>query len=529
MRPLLRAGGRLARVRRFAVPWPDVCVGLLAVAFVGVSTVFALGNYHHHAGDFGQYVTQARNLIHARPFTFLMEGYAVVLPGYPIALAGLIALFGVDFYAIGIVNSILWACTALLAWACFKDRMGSWEGVVFVLIVLFSAYVTLYQQRAMPNIPFACVTLAACVAFRTLMAKPESERSLATTCALAVVALVPAVFRSDSIALYVGFIAYSVLVRRRWGHLSTVAIVGVALALALDSLIATFGDQRSSILHGLSRVSRHGAGSSLVDLPSVVLPVAHMGLTYIKAHCDVVLGNACNAGPAVPVEIVDGHVIEVGGLWLLLVTLTGLGVVRSLKRAASFEAVFLVTHLGLISLFVILEHAAPLRYVFPTVPIAVFYCIQGVSWGLNGMSARWLRFLLAPLAVTVTVHASTQQWDWHRDRNIVTAPPMVELVAYLSEHRGSGTIGYLQPRSMIALLDDGSRDRVQVTVLRNVRQARRLLRSEGNLLVVWRTWELRTGQREVLDLLEESARASVVFENEKAIVFRVGAAERKDG
>jgi drug/metabolite transporter (DMT)-like permease len=120
---------------------------ILAGSFVAFSALFVLGNYQNHDGDFGQYVIQARNLLLGRPWDHLVAGLPSVPPLYSVLLASLTWLGGVNAYAYAVLNSVLWAGGALVAFHFFRREFKTQVvAYAFLVFVLFSPFVLYFQQ-----------------------------------------------------------------------------------------------------------------------------------------------------------------------------------------------------------------------------------------------------------------------------------------------------------------------------------------------------------------------------------------------
>ena len=282
--------------RRSEEYWPY----LIAACYVLVCTGFVLGNYQNPGGDFGQYITQARNLLWGRPWGHLMEGQPAVLPAYSALLALPTAIFGVNFHAYAALNTLLWAGTALIAYRLFAVKLpGKPLRVAFFVGVLCCPYVVFYQQQANPMLLYTFTIMLALLAVERLLEPSGNSHRWPWLLAL----LLPAAVRTDSIALFAAVFVFFAI-HRQW-RLLPWPVVGLALTVALDLSLGYGFGQEPNFATVLELWSGAGSGNDLVsERPGMLAATAFMALGYVEGLGTTALSHEFLAmGPAIPITL----------------------------------------------------------------------------------------------------------------------------------------------------------------------------------------------------------------------------------
>ncbi|MGB1540490.1 MAG: hypothetical protein ACPG80_05970, partial [Rickettsiales bacterium] len=216
---------------------PALAAWLMAAVFVLFSACFVLGHYQTHSGDMGQYITHARNLMWGRSWEVYMLDFPAVLPGYPLFIAIPLVTVGLNMFLFGLLNSLLWALCCVVFYTLYRERLCAYSGWVFLAVLLFNPFVVYFQQEMQPNLFYSAscaVALYAAYRLRDL----QWKASPATLAGWALLVLLPATIRQDSLALYMALALYYIFLDRK---LVLLAVCGIALTIGLDLLITSFG------------------------------------------------------------------------------------------------------------------------------------------------------------------------------------------------------------------------------------------------------------------------------------------------
>jgi hypothetical protein len=297
-----------------------------AGTFVLFSALFVLGNFQNHDGDFGQYVIQARNLLLGRPWDHLVAGLPSVPPLYSMLLAALTWFGGVNAYAYAVLNSVLWAGTAVMAFHFFRnDFKSEVTAYGFLVAVLFSPFILYFQQSGVPNILYGAGAMLA-----LLSAKRLSEGAFRLSYALCI--LLPALIRSEALALYAALFLYFGL-KQQW-RLLILPVLGVALLIGSDLLLSLNFDLRSNFRHAASTAEGASGGW---DAGRLLSAYCYMFLSYFFGFADFLFAPGITAKQAIWSLPIGQFLFRVGPLAIVIASIFGAGVLihrRYLSRQA---------------------------------------------------------------------------------------------------------------------------------------------------------------------------------------------------
>ena len=437
----------------------DRLVYIGAGAFVLFCGLFVLGEYQNQGGDFGQYITQARNVVWGRPWSHLMEGYPAVLPGYSLVLAIPTALLGLNFHAYAIINAIAWSGLAVISYRYYAPRLAHpATRIAFFVAVLCCPFVFSYQQQTNPIFLYAASVIFALAAANSLT-KPDSRWPKVL---LVVLLLLPGIIRTDSVALYAAVFTYY-LFARHWRLLAW-PLCGLILTVALDLFIGLRYEQESNF-DVLQRVFNAAAPTEngAFDASRMIGSVAYMLTGYINALSYTTLPSTIyNMGPLIQANFGTELEISVSAPAFLLFSLCAVGMLRG--RLNTADKLFFAAHLAMLSVFLLLGTTRH-RYVLPLVPIFLFYSIAFVEF----VMIRLLRALpLHTVDLTKTIApislggADRRGYRCGGQRtcgalpkefNHTVTPELTEVVDLVAAEDVGAGIAFFKPRPMTMLLD----------------------------------------------------------------------------
>jgi hypothetical protein len=476
-----------------------------AGAFVLFSALFVLGSYQNHDGDFGQYVIQARNLLLGRSWDHLVSGLPSVPPLYSVLLAALTWLGGVNAYAYAVLNSVLWAGTAVMAFHFFRQDFKSERvAYAFLIAVLFTPYVLYFQQNGIPNILYAAGAMLA-----LFSAKRLTEEAFRGRYALYI--LLPALIRSEALALYAALFVYFGL-KRQWRYL-LLPVLGVALLIGTDLLLSLNFDLRSNFRHAANTAEGASGGWSVARL---LAAYSYMFLSYFFGFAEILFTPGAMERQAIWSLSIGQFTFVTGPLAIAIAGVFLAGVLMH-RRYLSLDKLFFAAHLALISMF-LLVGGVPVRYVLPLAPIYIFYVLFAaehllVSWKV---SPRAVPVLAALPFIVVYALAIPRLMTAPARENTLFTPAMSSLADWIAQNSGGRPVAYYKTRLMTLLLDLRSDTAKQSPNVRSLQQAKRLLGQEA-LVVIRKVPEAQ--QLAILDQLRGDQNTSVVWEDDTHAVL----------
>ncbi|MGP0565577.1 MULTISPECIES: hypothetical protein [unclassified Nitrospina] len=494
----------------------------LGGTFILFSAIFVLGNYQNHGGDFGHYITLARNLMLGRSWDHLVSGYPLYLPGYPALLILPTAIFGVNFYVYAVLNSILWAGCSIAAFYYFQDQfLHKATSYIFLIGILFVPFLIAFQQDAMPNILYATLVMLALLIGRRFSAGQFHP-------GLSVIVLIPAIVRSEACGLYAALIAFFVLQRRF--KLCALPVAGLILSLGINLFLSMNYEVLS--FFNLAVGFLQGASNEEFDFIRQVQAHTAMLLNYMAGFGQLLFPRGF-FGPSNTWHFVLGGDLPVrfGPIQVILTVIVGFGVFKN-RNYLSLDKIFFVSHMGLLSAYLLLKEleGLPLRYLTPLLPIYIFYLIYGLAnifdliYSLEYRMARIPppskpipnSFLLASIVIGFLAFAVPSYMGEPARRNVVSTPQMSALADWLSENMGKRVVGYYKPRVMTMLLYIRSESTLQGAVIRSIEDAEKLLNTGG--IVVIRKAPLYN-QETILEHLQNENNVNLLWEDQMHVVF----------
>lgn len=464
---------------------------LICALYLALSS-FAIGNYQNQNGDYAQYLIHSRNLLLGRPWGFLLETYAAVLPGYPLLLTPVLAIFGLNFAAIAWLHSILIACmgflTYLLALRILKTRLLAF---LTATIFLTNGFLINFQQDAQPNIFFAFSILCAFFAYQYRSEKPASLRSIL----LIVLLPLPGLIRLESFVLYIGL-----------QFAKPMPGLVLRLYLALLTILPFLVSHFIKLSGKLSDYGVSAAGSKLPVGFSDLLVFIQGAFEFFLSMPLILTRIWYGAQPSVSAQIF---------LWL-----GTLGIFILLKTYRQFSFYFFL-HLGLMFIFTLHSPALPERYLIPLLSIwsiAIFSGPQLLYRSLRisnflFLSSALILFaaLILPLfSIIKQSLAEPSHGDFYHRKDIT------ESFDFVAKNFPDRTVGFYKPRIATLLLDERGIQRQAIGV-RSAESASALFRRKGVVIILNAPIY---GNAEMLGAL--SAKCNPVLNLESILIFTKG-------
>lgn len=503
----------------------DLCLAIVAVIlFVAFSALFVLGQYQSMAGDMGQYITHARNLLWGRPWGLYLYDFPAVLPGYSLLLAIPTALAGLNMYVFGLMNSVMWAVLCITFFAFYYKKLPPHAGWIFLGALLFNPFVLKFQQEVQPNIFYGMATaLALFAGYRLLDTSWRLDPRRAALLALAV--LFPAVIRQDCMALYLALILYFVAQGNR--RLALLPFAGIMLALALDSLIAASGQFSTISVVFYVGFKASSASSEVSSAGQFIHNFLFMFTTYMHGFTEMLVPSQILPN-WLPVEFRFSHELAVTTTVPRLV-ITAVFVAGFLRggRLIAADKLFFGGHVVMLSLFLLVK-GTHFRYLIPVFPIYVFYFLVGLIWLLSITRLRnGLRVpLMGMIVAAVTGVGVATHYALPAKENAMYAPEMVRMVDWIKTHQEGKGISYYKNRLLLVMLDetrphDANPDpRLKVKRLRESWQAENYKQESGHLMVVHK-FQRAANPEYFIPTLSQDPSVERVYEDKTHVIFKV--------
>ncbi len=130
-------------------------LGLCSVLFIFVNTL-TIKDGHNWGDDFSQYIRHAENIVQGKPYAggIMLEKWVVVPPGFPLLLAPLVKLFGLNFSALKWLNVFFWQLYVIFVFLLARERLGERIALGISLVFLTAPWFFVFKQNVLSDIPF---------------------------------------------------------------------------------------------------------------------------------------------------------------------------------------------------------------------------------------------------------------------------------------------------------------------------------------------------------------------------------------
>ncbi|MBF0143284.1 MAG: glycosyltransferase family 39 protein [Magnetococcales bacterium] len=427
---------------------------VLLAAFLLFSGL-GLHDGHDWGCDYAMYLLAAKNLLGGAPYSYQIPVLTFEFPhganfvlhtpsvGYPLLLAGGLALFGLDFVALKLVNLVFWCFGVLGFYLQARKRFTPAVAVVGAAALLSLHSMFMFKQLLLSDVPAAALLAVALWLFDSW----ERDRSLGRLTLLAllcgfIILMRPVytlLFPSLILALLLGW-------WRRGGGLSRPGValetgLLVAVALLIQAINVHFSSLGNDYLgHGLT-IFRE---------------------TPLKEWVSLKLGLVGN-------EVVRLNVLLFGSSFIssshaVLLGLIALGFFPRLSlRRIAFMEIFVLAYL--VAIIILSPWGLHNRLTLPLVFPAMIYLFHGleqsVAWARRLPFVRdWRpeRLLLVGsvlvLAVMLQSNVHYMRSNWHFNPDVVLKPDFQQLVAWIRRETVPGEGVFFDKPHPLVLFSD---------------------------------------------------------------------------
>ena len=238
---------------------------IIFLSLIVLAAAFRLGVVHwlanDSAGDSIIYEQIARNVLDHRVYSHLDEPpFAptyVRLPGYPLFLAAIYAVFGhTNNTAVRIVQALLDTGTcvlvAWLAWLWQPDqRRKTLTAIVALALAAINPFTTIYAATILTEVPATFLIVAACIATTFAFREEKFERELRWWAVAGLLTGIDVLFRPEVglVTAAIGVVVLLKILRRRTRRIPGTIVAGAALSIAFLLVLAPWTIRNLRTLH----------------------------------------------------------------------------------------------------------------------------------------------------------------------------------------------------------------------------------------------------------------------------------------
>ncbi len=428
---------------------------MLACAATFVWHLLTLHPGHNWGGDFAQYIMHARNILAGRGYAegIMLDNPVLFPPGFPVLLAPLIRVFGVNFQFLKIWNVVFWYGMLVFLYDKFRRNFGETIARLSVLFFVVNAYFFYFKQNVLSDIPFAFFVWASLTAASFYEKQREQGRQRKASAALTLaVVLTLAAFciRAAGVALAGAMFYYFAVIRRNF---RAAGILGTAFLSLTVVLAVTIGSSPGD----LQILLEHPAAAARAVLANV--PLITRGLWIVSFPIDTRIMRALYQGMA---PLLDG------AAGVFYIGLCVFFAVKSFAKTLTFEETFLAFYCGMLLVLSAFDNAPQefIRFLFPVWGVLLFVVIRTALEAGAGMSWRrpvgeaFLRVMKAGFVVMILVNAGTLAITHRRQDDVLYRKANQELFSWVKENiPPDGHYIFWQPRTLALMTGRVGTDR----------------------------------------------------------------------
>lgn len=427
-----------------------------------VFSMSVVGNFQNTNGDYAQYILHAHNILSGRSWGSLLSGYAAVLPGYPLLLLPVLAVFNVSFYAIALLNVFMLAAIGLVGYRVSLKLCNSTLISLFALLfILANPYLISFQQDAQPNIFFS-FSVALVILLFELVDFNSDKQGKFIKFIFVLSLLLPGIIRLEAIALYAALLFAGRGISIYWRLCFLVLIPYPLIVSKILKYFANLGD------YGLS-AAVSVFPKSLAELEAVVLKALELLSEMPQKLSGLWFGADISLALAIFMSF------GVWGLFLLL-------------KEKRHIALYIVFHIGILVPFLLFDPVLPTRYLTPIAWIWVLAVAVAFSSFLKSTSINFAaRLLFTSVFLLLSYVALKPEIQKNAElpekRNYFRRSDLGAAFDYAAKHYPEAAVAFYKPRIATLLLAERGIARQGVGA-RSARQAIKHFNKNGVVIVM---------------------------------------------
>lgn len=337
-------------------------VATAALYVLGISSDWSIGF------DSGLYLNLARSLVSGKGYTLAGVPNAHVPPGYPVMLAGLLALFGKNFLLLNAVMCVIGLATLVLTYLLLRRLVHPDWAMAITLVVAACNHMFEQSTQELSDTPFMLLVVAGLLLYcRGLVGTSLSRRGWEVGSLLLVAACW---FRVVGFPLVAGAVLGLVISSWRAGRsraILNLALVGVGCAGSLAFFYMAYLASQGSTSATYSNFLTPGVHASFVGQWLVGPLVRVYGL-----------------GVEMPRIFISQRLPAALGVVIFVIPIL-LGMASRLRRGEAVGPLATFLYVGAILMVVTKMRA---RYLVPVMPLLVVYLLEGAQFLLQQLSGR---------------------------------------------------------------------------------------------------------------------------------------------
>jgi hypothetical protein len=401
---------------------------MLALLLLSVPLFFLNVHHTHSAGgdDYALYIQEARNIAEGRPFyqtSYVFNEFNNCYspphypPGYPLLLAPVVAVWGIDIYPLCVFNTVVAVLLMLAFFVYLRQHMAPLAAACIAVLISYAG--------VMIGIKQAIVADTTCLLFVMgyLIVRQRPRHTFGSAVLLALLGAMATLTRTQAVLLLLAepIIWVADLLYQRWGKERT-----QQKAVQMLPLVAAGGG--FVLLWLLGKTVFHSPDSASGFYVSFLKDTLAKGVvTIVRDNVNFFIATVksffhYDTDNSIRTAMVT--MMESAGL-----VLTATGFAVSVRQRITYADVFFVLMCGLMLYYPIHDE----RYFLPAIPLVYLYCYRALRLVIPAVTTLRLRY--AGLAITLFCLVAGMKYL--RD---TTQPP----VNYVPENRDWQAFTYLR-------------------------------------------------------------------------------------
>lgn len=332
---------------------------LLLIAILAIFYSVHIRPGHDWGDDFALYILHARNIAEGRPYTdtgfipntlahtYSPQNYS---PGFPLLLAPVYALWGLNFTAMKIYMLLFAMAFLLLIYYYLKNKLPFYQVFLVIALVGFSSFTNALSGSILSDFPSACFLFAALLA--------EEKRIATNKTAFIVLEIFFIYFayliRATNILFLPAILLGSIIREKRLGKAEWIILISLLVCMFIQQFIITWPG-------GYWEILKNGYTNKTTDV--ITSEFFERANRYLYSFANILTANGDSNSMA-----------KFFSTFILCLALVGFYFTYSEK--ITHTELFFVFMLGVVFIF---PGYQGLRYLLAIVPVYLFYFFRGLN------------------------------------------------------------------------------------------------------------------------------------------------------
>ena len=426
-------------------------ITFMIVGLVGFFYFSTIRDGHNWGGDFAQYINHAKNLAEGIDYahtSFISNpeqprGPKAVPPVFPIILAPVYWLFGMNLTAMKIIVISSFLVSLLAIFLCFKNELSFGHLSAVILIIGFNPYFWDFKDNILADIPFMMFFyLSLLLIHQCFKQKTEPTPRLTNLLVAGLIIYLAYNTKYTGIVLIPCLVIYDLINFRK---LTRISLIITLIFVSLVLLQSLFLQAERDYVYGF--IKFFNLKTSLFNLLNT--PKA---ISIIWDN-----GYAVDAYRMLFQKDVSLSIISYIFLFVFI-TLLGISLALSLlgyfSRIRNGFSCFEIVLPLCVGLYIIIPVPITYRYMIPLIPLYVFYIFAGIQAMDSVFKKKLEKSVLIALILLISVTYVTKyiKIDWGPIKNGICRKESRELFAYIKNNTARDDIIIFFKPKVLALL-----------------------------------------------------------------------------